>query len=64
MDPLADDEAKKALGEDPNDTNKIKSDGLRIVFSSTRDQFPLNPCPYYDDGDPSMYTKENMDLRQ
>ena len=50
-------------GEDPNDANKIKSEGLKFVFNQNRDNFPNNPCPYADDGDPSMYTKENIAKR-
>ena len=33
MDPMADEEAKKAMGEDPNDPNRIKSEGLKFVFT-------------------------------
>ena len=49
-------------GEDPNEANKIKSEGLKFVFNANRDNFP-NPCPYVDDGNPDMYSKENMDKR-
>ena len=48
---------------DENQTNQIKSEGLKFVFTSQRDNFPFSPCPYYDDGDPEMYTKENMEKR-
>ena len=46
------------------DQNKIKSEGLRFVFLANRDNFPNNPCPYYDDGDPDMYTEEKMKARK
>ena len=49
--------------EEPNEANKIKDAGLIFVFSQVRDNFPTNPCPYYDDGNPDMYTKENMESR-
>ena len=47
-----------------DDHNKIKSEGLRFVFMGNRDNFPNNPCTYYEDGDPGMYTKESMDKRK
>ena len=52
--------------DDPlaNDQNKIRSEGLRFVFLGNRDNFPSNPCTYYEDGNPDMYTKENMDKRK
>ena len=50
-------------GDEPNETNKIKSEGLQFVFSNQRDNFP-NPVPYYDDGNPDMYSKENMEKRK
>ena len=46
--------------EKEDDTNKIRCEGLRFVFLANRDNFPNNPCTYYEDGDPDMYTKENM----
>ena len=49
---------------DPNDANKIKNEGLKFVFLQNRDNFPTNPCPYYDDGNPDMYTDGNMAARQ
>lgn len=57
------DDLNKA-SEDPNDTNKIKNEGLIFVFSQIRDNFPTNPCPYYDDGNPDMYTAEAMKQRE
>ena len=33
MDTVADEEAKKALVDDPNDPNRIKSEGLKFVFT-------------------------------
>ena len=50
-------------GDEPNETNKIKSEGLQFVFSNSRDNFP-NPVPYYDDGNPDMYSKDNMEKRK
>ena len=56
------------MGDNPvnqeDDQNKIKSEGLRYVFMGNRDNFPNNPCTYYEDGNPEMYTKENMDKRK
>ena len=45
------------------DENAIESEGLRFVFTAQRDNFPNNPCPYYDDGNPDMYSEENMKKR-
>ena len=50
--------------QDQDDQNKIKSEGLRYVFMGNRDNFPNNPCTYYEDGNPEMYTKDNMDKRK
>jgi len=49
-------------GQD-GEENAIQSEGLRFVFTAQRDQFPNNPCPYYDDGNPDMYSEENMKKR-
>ena len=49
--------------DDPNDANKIKNEGLKFVFLQNRDNFPTNPCPYYDDGNPDMYTDANVGNR-
>ena len=57
------DDLNKA-SEEPNEANKIKDQGLIFVFSQIRDNFPTNPCPYYDDGNPDMYTAENMKARE
>ena len=46
------------------DQNKIKSEGLKFVFMGNRDNFPYNPCPYSDDGNPDMYTAEKMEIRR
>ena len=51
-------------GEDQNESNKIKSKGLQHVFNQARDIFPKNPVPYYEDGDPDMYTPENLAKRE
>ena len=53
-----------AEGDATDDANKIVSEGLRFVFSKERDIFPIYPCYYADDGDPSMYTAENMEKRR
>ena len=42
--------------------NPIKSKELQYVFQPGRDHFPAKP--YYDDGNPSMYTEENMKARE
>ena len=51
-------------GDDPNEANKIKSEGLKFVFNANRDIFPHNPCPYHEDGNPEMYSKESMEKRR
>ena len=50
--------------DNQQDTNLIESEGLKFVFSNSRDQFPNNPCPYNDDGNPDMYTIEAMEKRE
>ena len=57
------DPAMEAPGSDPNEKNKIKHEGLQFVFSQNRDAFITNPCPYADDGNPDMYTQENIEKR-
>ena len=57
-----DDDPNRAGGE-TDETNKIKSKGLQFVFSGQRDNFPHNPCPYSDEGNPDMYSKENIAKR-
>ena len=37
---------------------------MAFVFNAARDAFPKNPVPYYDDGDPDMYTTEAMEKRK
>ena len=49
----------KPTDENPN---PIKSKDLQYVFQPGRDHFPAKP--YYDDGNPAMYTTENMNARQ
>ena len=58
-----DDDPMRAGGE-TDETNKIKSKGLQFVFSGQRDNFPHNPCPYSDEGNPDMYSKEHIAKRQ
>ncbi len=50
------------VGGNNDDPKPIRNDKLRYVFQPGRDHFPAKP--YYDDGDPSMYTKENMNARE
>ena len=47
-----------------DDGNKIQYEGNRFVFSKDRDTFPMYPCFYVDDGNPDMYTEENMKKRK
>ena len=56
VEPVPDDN----LGKE-NDENKIRNPNLAYVFLPARDAFPAKP--YNEDGDPSMYTQENMALR-
>ena len=62
MDP--EDPAAGANVDDPSDSSKIKSKGLQHVFNQARDLFPKFPVPYYEDGDPEMYTPENIAKRK
>lgn len=48
-------------GGEIEDKNKISNKDLAFVFLPNRDAFPSKP--YYEDGNPEMYTKENMDKR-
>ena len=41
--------------------NKITNKDLAYVFLQNRDNFPAKP--YYEDGNPEMYSKENMEKR-
>ena len=45
-----------------DDPKPIRNQKLRYVFQPGRDHFPAKP--YYEDGDPSMYTRENMSSRE
>ena len=44
------------------DNNAIKSKELQYVFAPGRVHFPSKP--YYEDGDPEMYTTDNMGKRE
>ena len=44
-----------------DDPKPIRNTKLAYVFQPGRDNFPAKP--YYEDGDPSMYTGEIMDQR-
>ena len=50
--------------DDPQAGFKVKSAGLQHVFSPARDLFPKFTVPYYEDGDPDMYTPENIEKRK
>ena len=52
------------VNEEEDDPNAIKSEGLQFVFMAGRDNFPSNGCTYYEDGNPEMYTTENMQMRK
>ena len=61
-----DDYAAKLLGggdgaNAADDKNKISNKDLAYVFLQNRDNFPAKP--YYEDGNPEMYTKESMEKR-
>lgn len=66
--PDGDDYAAKLLkgvegeGQEGDNQNKISNKDLAYVFLQTRDNFPAKP--YYEDGNPEMYTSENMQARQ
>ena len=47
--------------EENEDPKKIRNKPLEYVFQPSRDHFPAKP--YYEDGDPSMYSDENMTKR-
>ena len=49
-------------GRENDDPKPIRNTRLAYVFQPGRDHFPAKP--YYEDGDPSMYTGENMDARE
>lgn len=59
MDPL-DPNAPAPTGGEEN-PNAIDNDALGWVFKNTRDAFPAKP--YFDDGNPEMYTVENRAKR-
>ena len=47
-----------------DEDKKIKNKGLIPVFSNAANSYAINPCPYYEDGNPDMYTVENMEKRK
>ena len=59
MDPL--DPAAATGAPTEENPNKIDNVDLAYVFKLKRDDFPAKP--YYDDGNPEMYTKENRAKR-
>ena len=48
-------------GGEPADKNAVKNSEIQYLFSHERDQFPNKP--YHEDGNPEMYTKENIEKR-
>ena len=50
-----------AGGEGARDKSSIKNSEIQYLFSPDRDQFPSKP--YHEDGNPDMYTKENIAKR-
>ena len=61
MDPLDPNAAADGGAGTEENPNKIDNVDLAYVFKSNRDHFPAKP--YYDDGNPEMYTKENRTKR-
>ena len=47
-------------GQEEN-PNKIDNPDLAYIFKQNRDHFPAKP--YYEDGNPDMYTTENIEKR-
>ncbi len=47
---------------DGDNQNKISNKDLAYVFLQNRDHFPAKP--YYEDGNPEMYVKENIEKRR
>lgn len=48
-----------ATAENPN---KIENEALQYIFKANRDIFPAKP--YNEDGNPDMYTRENIEKRK
>ena len=61
MDPATDALDPNAAGADTDNPNKIDNPDLAYIFKANRDHFPAKP--YYDDGNPEMYTVENRKKR-
>ena len=49
-------------GRENDDPKPIRNSKLAYVFQPGRDHFPAKP--YYEDGDPEMYSTANMDARE
>ena len=47
---------------EPDNQNKISNKDLAYVFHQNRDNFPAKPN--YEDGNPEMYVKENIEKRR
>jgi hypothetical protein len=48
-------------GGDADKNGQMKNTEIQYLFSHERDQFPNKP--YHEDGNPDMYTKENIQKR-
>ncbi len=46
---------------DDENPNRIDNPDVAYIFKKNRDDFPSKP--YYDDGNPEMYTAENLKKR-
>ena len=49
-------------GRDESDPKPVRNPRLAYVFQPGRDHFPAKP--YYEDGDPTMYSETNMQARE
>ena len=54
-------ESPEKADPDENPNNQIKNPNLQYVFNPERDKFPAKH--YLEDGNPEMYTTENMQKR-
>ena len=51
-----------AGGNTNDDPKPVRNPRLAYVFQPGRDHFPAKP--YYEDGDPTMYSEQNMEARE
>ena len=49
-------------GGNNDDPKPVRNPRLAYVFQPGRDHFPAKP--YYEDGDPTMYSEQNMEGRE